>query len=91
MTETEFMAKLRERAKDIQISGYPAGHPKRENFKPIIATIGGRPGVPLDREGTLDLPCYVGQFTEQERAEMLNVKLSAAEKLNEFIQRKVGK
>ena len=51
-----------------QISGYPVGHPRRVNFKPIVVTIPDGNGG-YNRERTIDGPAYT--FTDEQRATLL--------------------
>jgi hypothetical protein len=61
MTDEAFLNELWINSYTNQIDGYPLGHPRRTNFKPIIVTF----GHPVDRERTLGAPSYT--FTEDQK------------------------
>lgn len=72
MSDAQFAAELRIRAYIDQIDGYPFGHPRRQDFEPIIPMCG-------DRAETLDAPCYFERFSGEERAAMLALAPPAPE------------
>lgn len=67
MTDHQFVVELRIRAYIDQISGYPLGHPAREDFSPIVPTIGD----PINREATLDLAAFSSSFSDEQKKKML--------------------
>lgn len=69
MTDELFMNELRIRAYIDQIGGYPLGHPRRVNFKPIVPVVNTSDGKVI-REATLNLSCY-HDFSAEDRALLL--------------------
>lgn len=61
MTDEEFYNELWIYCYVRQIDGYPLGHPKRTNFKPIVPTN-------VTRKETLDMSYYDGFTAEQKEA-----------------------
>ncbi len=74
MTNHQFEVELRIRAYIDQISGYILGWPQRETFTPIVPTINKADGS-IDRQKTLDLPCYCS-FTDDDKRLLLNTEQS---------------
>jgi len=70
MTDHQFMVELRIRAYIDQIDDYPLGHPKRENFKPLVPANYDSDDAPVNREMTLGNPCY-HKFTAEDRELLL--------------------
>ena len=70
MTDHQFMVELWIRAYRDQIDGYPMGHPGRENFEPMYPYNLDSKDGPVNREKTLENPCY-HTFTAEERALLL--------------------
>lgn len=70
MTDHQFMNELWIRAYIDQIEGYPLGHPGRENFVPIVPSCRDSNDGPVNRENTLDCPCY-DRFTSEDREALL--------------------
>lgn len=70
MSHDQFLAELYIASYKAQIDGYPFGHPRRQDFHPIVAACGSR-------SATLALPCYAGLFTPEQRAMMLEDDASA--------------
>lgn len=67
MTEDQFKNELWIACYIAQIDGYPLGHPKRTNFKPIV------PRIPDNREKTLDMAPYAEKFTAEDKALLLKM------------------
>lgn len=54
-----------------QIDGYPMGHPRRTNFRPIVSTVPKGDGTgTCNRQRTLDGTAYT--FTDEERELLLD-------------------
>lgn len=70
MTDKQFMNELWIRGYIDQIAGYPLGHPGRENFNPIIPFNQDSDNGPVNRERTLENPCY-HLFTADDRKMLL--------------------
>ena len=68
MTDAQFYAEIQIRAYLDQIDGYPFGHPRRINFKPII-------GVFFKPDGTYErmkMLAMYQNFTDEQRKLMLD-------------------
>lgn len=70
MTDHQFMVELRIRAYISQIAGYPLGHADRETFEPTVPSFRDSNDAPVNREKTLEFPCYDG-FTPEDREALL--------------------
>lgn len=66
MTDEQFWNELWIYSYKAQIDGYPLGHPRRANFRPIVTAIGN----PVNREATLAMVGYEG-FSEDDRKLLL--------------------
>lgn len=70
MTDHQFLVELRIRGYIDQIAGYPLGHPKRETFDPMFPYNQDSDDGPVNREATLENPCYHA-FTPEDRQLLL--------------------
>jgi hypothetical protein len=67
MTDQEFLNELWINAYTNQIDGYPLGHPRRTNFKPILVTFGG---AAPNRELCVNATAYT--FTDEQKKILLD-------------------
>jgi len=58
MDDKRFEEEITKICYDVQITGYPEGHPGRINFKPIVPIMYDSLGVKINRGKTLELPAY---------------------------------
>lgn len=72
MTDQQFKAELYVRAYKAQIDGYPFGHPRRQDFKPIVPTI-SEAGGQLNRQRTIEGGTF-GKFSDAERFMLLDTE-----------------
>lgn len=70
ISDNQFLTELEIRAYIDQVAGYPIGHPRRKSFKPLFPVLRDSEDGPIDRQGTLNLPCF-RSFAIQDREILL--------------------